>query len=64
VNIAAVIDSGYKLLLEMHNNPVKKKTAILCKIMNCSKFFAKLKLHLKEHEYQLKESGSSLGLLP
>jgi len=25
VNIAAVIDSGYKLLLEKHNNPVKKK---------------------------------------
>jgi len=23
VNIAAVIDSGYKLLLEKHNNPVK-----------------------------------------
>jgi len=22
VNIAAVIDSGYKLLLEKHNNPV------------------------------------------
>jgi len=25
VKIAAVIDSGYKLLLEKHNNPVKKK---------------------------------------
>jgi len=25
VNIAAVIDSGYKLLLEKHNNPVLKK---------------------------------------
>jgi len=25
VNIAAVIDSGYKLLLEKHNNPVKKQ---------------------------------------
>jgi len=24
VNIAAVTDSGYKLLLEKHNNPVKK----------------------------------------
>jgi len=24
VNIAAVIDRGYKLLLEKHNNPVKK----------------------------------------
>jgi len=24
VNIAAVIDSGHKLLLENHNNPVKK----------------------------------------
>jgi len=63
VNIAAVIDSGYKLLLEKHNNLVKK-TAILCKIINCSKFFGKLKLQLKEHECQLKESGSSLGLLP
>jgi len=26
VNIAAVIDSGYKLLLEKHNNPVKKNS--------------------------------------
>jgi len=25
VNIAAVIDSGYKLLQEKHNNPVQKK---------------------------------------
>jgi len=25
VNIAAVISSGYKFLLEKHNNPVKKK---------------------------------------
>jgi len=24
VNIAAVTDSGYKLLLEKHNNPLKK----------------------------------------
>jgi len=50
VNIAAVTDSGYKLLLEKHNNPVKKKTEILCKIINCSKFFGKFKLHLKEHD--------------
>jgi len=48
VNIAAVIDLGYKLLLEKHNNPFKK-TEILCKIINCSKFFGKLKLHLKGH---------------
>jgi len=27
------MDSGYKLLLEKHNNPVKK-TEILCKIIN------------------------------
>jgi len=25
VNIAAVVDSGYRLLLEKHNNTVKKK---------------------------------------
>jgi len=49
VNIAAVIDSGYKLLHEKHNNPVKK-TEILCKIINCLKFFGKFKLHLKEHD--------------
>jgi len=49
VNIAAVIDSGYELLLEKHNNPVKK-TEILCNIIKCSKFFGKLKLHLKEHD--------------
>jgi len=50
VNIAAVIDSGYKLLLEKHNNPDIKKTEILCKIMNCLKFFGKFKLDLKEHD--------------
>jgi len=31
VNIAAVIDSGYKLLLEKRNNPVKKKQKICAK---------------------------------
>jgi len=49
VNIAAVIDLGYKLLLEKHNNTVKK-TEILGKIMNCLKFFGKFQLHLKEHD--------------
>jgi len=49
VNIAAVIDTGYKLLLEKHNNPVKK-TEILCKIINCLKFFGKFKLHLKIYD--------------
>jgi len=49
VNIAAVIDSGYKLLLEHHNNPVKK-TEILCKIINCLRFFGKFQLHLKKHD--------------
>jgi len=49
VNIAAVIDSGYKLLQEKHNNPVKK-TEILCRMMNCLKFFGKCKLHLKERD--------------
>jgi len=63
VNIAAVSDAGYKVLLEKHNNPDQKRK-ILCKIINCSKFFGKFKLNLKEHEYQLKESGSCLGLLP
>ena len=41
VNIAAVIDLGYKLLLEKHNNPIKK-TEILCKIINCLKFWENL----------------------
>ena len=50
VNIAAVIYSGYyTLLLEKHNNPVKKKQ-ILYKIINCFNFFGKFKLHLKEHD--------------
>ena len=40
-NIVAVIDSEYKLLLEKHNNPVKK-VDILCKIINCLKFFGKV----------------------
>jgi len=30
VNIAAVISSGYKFLLEKHNNPVKKKKQKSC----------------------------------
>ena len=29
VNIAAVIDSGYKLLLEKHNNPVRKTRSLV-----------------------------------
>ena len=41
VNVAAVTDSGYKLLLEKHNNPVEK-TEILCKIINCLKFLENL----------------------
>jgi len=49
VNIAAVIDSGYKLLLEKHNNTIKKNKS-LWKIINCLKFFGKFKLHLKEHD--------------
>jgi len=49
VNIAAVFDSGFKLLFEKHNNPVKK-TEILCKDINCLKFFGKSKLHVKEHD--------------
>jgi len=49
MNIAVAIDSGYKLLLVKHNNPVKK-TEILCKIINCLKFFGKFKLHLKGHD--------------
>jgi len=49
VNIAAVIYSGYKLLLEKHNNPVTK-TQILYKTINCLNFFGKFKLHFKEHD--------------
>jgi len=48
VNIAAVIYSGYKLLLEKHNNPDKKKK--FYKIINSLNFFGKFKLHLKEHD--------------
>jgi len=29
VNVAAVIDSGYKLLLEKHNNPVQKNRNVV-----------------------------------
>jgi len=29
VNIAAVIDSGYKLLLEKYNNPVRKTRSLV-----------------------------------
>jgi len=49
VSIAAVIYSGYKLSVEKHNNPVKKKQ-ILYKIINCFNFFGKFKLHSKEHD--------------
>ena len=48
VDIAAVIYSGYKLLLEKHNNQLKKQ--ILYKIINCLNFFGKFKLRLKEHD--------------
>jgi len=41
VNIAAVIYSGFKLLLEKHNNPVKTKQ-ILYKIINCLIFLENL----------------------
>jgi len=46
VNIAAVIYSVYKLLLEKHNNPVEKTNFVL----NHTLFFRKFKLHLKEHD--------------
>jgi len=49
VNIAAVIYSGYKLLVEKHNNPVKKIQMLYITI-NCLNFFGKFKLHLKEHD--------------
>ena len=48
VNIAAVIYSGYKLLLESITIQLKKQ--ILYKIINCLNFFGKFKLHLKEHD--------------
>ena len=43
VNIAVAIDSGYKLLLEKHNNPLQKKREILYKIINCRKLFGENK---------------------
>jgi len=46
VNTAAVIYSGCKLLLEKHNNPVKKTNFV----SNHKLFFGKFKLHLKEHD--------------
>jgi len=49
VNIAAVIDSGYKLYWKSITIQLKK-TERLGKIINYSKFFGKLKLHLKEHD--------------
>jgi len=49
VKIAPVIDSGYKLSLEKHSNPVEK-AEISCKIINCLKFFGKFKLHFQEHD--------------
>ena len=47
--MAAVTDAGYKRSLEKHNNPDQKRE-MLCKIINCSKFFGKFKLNLKEHD--------------
>jgi len=49
VNIVAEIDLGYELLLEKHNNQVKK-TEILSKIINCSKFCGKFELRLRGHD--------------
>jgi len=34
VNIAAVTDAGYKLLLEKHNNPDQKRTSVQSHINN------------------------------
>jgi len=43
VNIAALTDSGHKRLLESRKIQLKKRET-LCKIINCSNFFGKLKL--------------------
>ena len=59
VNIAAEIDSGYKLAIEKHNNQVKKNREILSKIINCIKFCEKFELPLRGHD----ESTSSKTLV-
>ena len=67
MNIAAVIDSGYKLLPEKHNNPVKKKQKFWAKSLTIRNFLENWNFiwkNMLKVGYQLKESGTSLGLLP
>jgi len=47
VNIAAEIDSGYKLLLEKHKNQVEKTNFV--ENINCLIFFGKFELPLRGH---------------
>jgi len=49
VSIAAVIDSGYKLVLEKHNNPVGNNINFVLN-HKLFEFFGKCKLHFKEHD--------------
>lgn len=50
VNIAAQIDTAYKLSVAKHNEQVKKNRDVLSKIINCVKFCGKFELPLRGHD--------------
>jgi len=51
VNIAAVTDAELDKNFYWKSITMQtKKREILCKIINCSKFFGRFKLDLKEHD--------------
>lgn len=50
VNIAAQIDTAYKLSVAKHNEQVRKNRGVLSKIINCVKFCGKFELPLRGHD--------------
>ncbi|XP_069936675.1 zinc finger MYM-type protein 1-like [Cherax quadricarinatus] len=50
VNIAAQIDSAYKISIAKHNEEVEKNRNVLSKIINCIKFCGKFELPLRGHD--------------
>ena len=64
-DIAAQIDSGYKLSIAKHNEEVKKNRDTLSKIINCVKFCGKFELPLRGHDEsnESKNPGVFLGLI-
>lgn len=65
VNIAAQIDTAYKLSVAKHNEQVRKNRDVLSKIINCVKFCEKFELLLRGHDETMssKNPGVFRGLV-